>query len=145
MNETTFFYKIVDYFSKKLHLRCFVGFWLRLCSILLLLHNSRSYLLIIIAQKMKFSIRDDAHMTSMKIVQFSRPPIPPCPSTSKIPLFSVPRWRHTHALLTWKIYGAIMETTWNECFTKSIRKSRSREAFLWHYGFFREAFLWHYG
>ena len=29
-------------------------------------------------------LRDDTHMTSMKIVKFSRPP-PPCPCTSKIP------------------------------------------------------------
>ena len=31
----------------------------------------------------KHPLRDDAHMTPMKIIQFSRPP-PPCPSTSKI-------------------------------------------------------------
>ena len=34
-----------------------------------------------------FVVRDDAHMTSMKTVQVSRPspsPHPPCPSTSKI-------------------------------------------------------------
>ena len=29
-------------------------------------------------------IRDDTHMTPMKIVQCLRAPLPPCPSTSKI-------------------------------------------------------------
>ena len=31
-----------------------------------------------------FKVRDDTHMTSMKITQFLRPLTPPCPSTSKI-------------------------------------------------------------
>ena len=31
-----------------------------------------------------FIFADDTHMTSMKIIQFLRPPYPPCPTMSKI-------------------------------------------------------------
>ena len=40
--------------------------------------------------KIEVTLRDDKHMTPMKIVYFWRPPTPPCPSTSQF--FPPPRF-----------------------------------------------------